>query len=181
MMKRENLVLDTLCFRIFILKLRKWVLQGSVGERPVYERDFPILSIAEASTKLENLRVVLNALEIEVENLQTKFNNNMVPVGAEDAFIREAELLDVADLYGFASPLETLLALQLPQLVPEDRLTQVIHGFGPSRVFVKATEHDPVPNSSGWFMLVNGVEFYTDSHLPEDKQFIPAGYAIVGS
>lgn len=180
MMKRENLILDSLCFRIFILNLRKWALQGEVGPQPVFERDFPMLSLAEAPTKFEDLRMVLLSTEIEVENLQVKYNNNMVPVGARESFFPEAELLGIGDIYGHDSPMETLFSFDIPQLVPMDRLYQVLRKYQVSNVFVTTCETDPAPNSSGWFATVNDVEYYTETHLPESERFIPAGYAIVG-
>lgn len=179
-MKRENLVLDTLCFRLFILDLRKWTLTGSVGPRPVFERDLPLVSLMEAPTKLENLRMRLNSAEVEVENLQAKFNSNMVPTGSKESFFVEAGLLDIADLHGFDSPLETLINMDSPQLVPEDRLSQIVNCFRPTKVFVREFFNVVDPNPSGWYATVKRVEYFTDTHLPEDERFIPIGYAIVG-
>lgn len=178
-MKRENLILDTLCFRLFILDLRKWTLTGSTGPRPAFERDLPLVSLMEAPTKLEQLRLRLHNAEIEVENLQAKFNSNMVPIDSEQSFFTEAALLGVVDLHGYSSPLETLIDMESPQLVPEERLSQIVNCFRPTKVFVReffASE----PNPSGWYATVKRVEYYTDVHLPEEERFIPTGYAIVG-
>lgn len=180
MMKRENLVLDTMCFRIFVLKLRKWRVQGSVGPRPMFERELPLISLAEAPTRFENLRTVLQALEVEVEDVQSKFNNNMVPVGAEDTFFSEADLLEIADVYGYDSPLETLVNMDCPQLVPIDKLDQVVRRFKFTKVFTACPFETVFPNSSGWHCTVKGVEYFTDTHLPEDERFIPTGFAIIG-
>lgn len=181
MMKRENLVLDTMCFRIFILKLRKWLVQGSVGPRPVFERELPLITLAEAPTRFENLRAVLQALEVEVEDVQSKFNNNMVPVGAEDTFFSEAVSMEITDVYGFDSPLDTLVNLDAPHLVPVDKLDQVVRLFKFTKVFSTVQFETVFPNSSGWFCTVKGVEHFTDSHLPEDERFIPTGFAIIGN
>lgn len=180
MMKRENLVLDTMCFRIFILKLRKWKLQSGIGDRPVFERELPLVSLAEAPSRFENLRQILLATEVEVEDLQAKFNNNMAPVGLQETFFTEAGLLDISDLYGCDSPEETLIGMIDPQLVPVDRLDQVVRKYQIRKVFSHCGFSTVFPNPSGWYETTKGVEYFTDAKLPEHERFIPAGFAIVG-
>lgn len=181
MMKRENLVLDTVCFRIFIARLHKWNLLGRIEPRPVFERAMPVQSLAEAPARFDSLRQILEAAEVEVEDLRTKFNNNLVPVDAEESFFANAELIEISDMYGFDHPLEVLLDLDCPQLVPEDKLEQVVRRFDVARVFAKQPSFEQVfTNSSGWYCTVKKVEYYTDQHLPEEERFIPQGFAIVG-